>query len=412
MAAEAATDVAVVSGRLVLEDSVAAGRIRVRGGLIVSIDLDDAEADGPYVAPGFVDVHVHGFGGHSAMGDEQALDGMARALLRRGVTSFLPTAVTAPMAELGAFAERIRRWRPAAPRDGALPLGFNLEGPFISRMMKGAQNPQFIIEPSAVSDIDLEPLYDGLRLMTIAPELPGATDLIARLRKRGIATSLGHSAATAREAIDGYRAGATGTTHLFNGMTGVDHHSPGLGAAALVADEAWVELVADGFHVDRAIWPLITRMKPPSRLVLVSDAIPLGGSSARSGVVGGLDVQVRGRRCLLVSNGRLAGSLIALDEAVRNLVRAGVSLPLAVGAATRNPLALIGERGRGRLAPGYRADLVELDESLAIRRVMRDGRWCADPDAIAVGWRPSRLKGHQRRSEPAQKPEHKAHAGG
>ena len=122
-----------VSGRLVLDDRVAAGRITIEDGRIAAIDLDDEPAaDGPYLAPGFVDVHVHGWGGHDAMGDPAALDGMARRLLRRGVTSFLPTAVTAPLGELVAFAERVRTWLPDAPADGAEPLGFNLEGPFLA----------------------------------------------------------------------------------------------------------------------------------------------------------------------------------------------------------------------------------------------------------------------------------------
>ena len=121
-----------VAGRLVLADRVMPGRIVVADGLIVSVEADEAAAGGPFIAPGFIDVHVHGWGGHDAMGDPEALDGMARALLGRGVTSFLPTAVTAPIPKLQAFAEVVRRWSPAAPADGAEPLGFNIEGPFIS----------------------------------------------------------------------------------------------------------------------------------------------------------------------------------------------------------------------------------------------------------------------------------------
>ena len=161
------------------------------------------------------------------MGPDGALDGMARALLRHGVTSFLPTAVTAPLADLVAFAERVRRWMPGRPDDGAAPLGFNLEGPFIDPARKGAQNPAHIRVPAEVSTADLEPLVDGLRITTIAPEMPGALDLIRWLRARGVAASLGHSAATVEEGRAGYAAGARTTTHLFNAMTGVDHRAPG-----------------------------------------------------------------------------------------------------------------------------------------------------------------------------------------
>jgi len=366
---------AVVAGRLVLDDRVAAGRIVVEDGRIAAVELDAAEAGGPYVAPGFVDVHVHGWGGHDAMGGPAALDGMARALLRRGVTSFLPTAVTAPLETLAAFAADVRRWAGDPPTDGAGPLGFNLEGPFISTAKAGAQNPAHIRTPADVPAADLEPLLEGLRIMTIAPEVPGALELIRWLRERGVAPSLGHSSASAAEARAGYAAGAVTTTHLFNAMTGVDHHAPGLAVAALTSDDVYAELIADGHHVDRALWPLVLRAKPADRLVLVSDAISLGGTAQRGGILGGLEVEVEGDRCTLVAGGRLAGSVIALDTAVRNLARDGIPLPRAVAAATRNPLALLGIADRGRIATGLRADLVELGDDLVVRRVMRGGRW-------------------------------------
>jgi N-acetylglucosamine-6-phosphate deacetylase len=369
----------VIRGRLVLDDRVAPGRLQIDDGRIAAVDLDEAEAGGPFVAPGFVDVHVHGWGGHDAMGSVDALDGMARALLRRGVTSFLPTAVTASLPSLTTFAARVRDWLPAAPTDGAEPLGFNLEGPFIAAAKKGAQNPAFIQDPATVDRAALEPLLDGLRLMTVAPEIPGAIDLIAWLRERGIGASMGHSAASLDAARAGYAAGAIGTTHLFNAMSGIDHHAPGLAVAALTADDAWVELIADGHHVDRSLWPIITRTKPANRLILVSDAVPMAGTSIRRAQIGGVEVEVVGDRCTLVGGGTLAGSVIALDTAVRNLVAEGVSLPAAVAAAGRNPLALLGVADRGRLAAGQRADVVELDDDLAVRRVMRAGTWFPGP---------------------------------
>jgi len=369
----------IVRGQLVLEERVHAGRIVVRDGWIAEVELDDAPAGGPYVTPGFVDVHVHGRGGHDAMGPDGALDGMARALLRHGVTSFLPTAVTAPLGELALFAQRVRSWMPAAPDDGAGPLGFNVEGPFIAAAKKGAQNPAHIRVPAEVATADLEPLIDGMRLITIAPELAGALELIGWLRARGVTASLGHSAATVEEGRAGYAAGARTTTHLFNGMTGVDHHAPGLAVAALLADDAYVELIADGHHVRDALWPLILRAKPADRLLLVSDCVAFAGTPARRGLLGGLEVVIDGDRCVLASDGRLAGSVIALDAAVRNVARAGVALPRAVAAASREPLALLGVTDRGRLEPGLRADLVELDDDLSVRRVMRGGRWYPGP---------------------------------
>jgi N-acetylglucosamine-6-phosphate deacetylase len=365
-----------VSGRLVLDDRVASGRIAIEDGRIAAVDLDDeAASDGPIVAPGFVDLHVHGWGGHDAMGDAAALDGMARALLRRGVTSFLPTAVTAPLSELEAFAGRVRSWLPSAPADGAEPFGFNLEGPFLAAARRGAHDADHLRIPADVPPATLDGLLDGLRLITIAPELAGAIDLIRWLRERDVAVSIGHSAATLDEARAAYDAGARSTTHLFNAMSGLDHRSPGVALAALLDDTVAVELIADGIHVHPALWSLIARLKPADRLMLVSDAVALAGTGDGHGRIGGLAVEVVGDRVTLAGTSTLAGSVIALDTAVRNLVAAGIGLPAAVAAASRNPLALLGITDRGRIAAGQRADLVQLGDDLAVERVMRDGTW-------------------------------------
>ncbi len=352
-----------------------AGRIRIEDEWIVEVEPDEAEAAGPLLVPGFVDLHVHGWGGHDAMGPPADLDGMARALLRRGVTSFLPTAVTASLPDLAAFAERVREWLPNAPRDGAQPLGFNIEGPFIAAARNGAQDPAWIREPAEVDRAELESLLDGLRLMTVAPETRGALALIAWLRDRGVTVSAGHSAAGLDAAQAGYAAGASSATHLFNAMSGVDHHKPGLAVAALTANDVYVELIADGHHVHPSLWPIITRTKPADRLLLVSDAVSLAGTGRAQGMIGALEVQLEGDRCTLRSTGALAGSLIALDAAVRNLTQSGLPLPLAVAAASRNPATMIGAIDRGRLAAGQRGDLVELTEDLEVRRVMRGGEW-------------------------------------
>jgi N-acetylglucosamine-6-phosphate deacetylase len=367
-----------VHGRLVLEDDVAAGALIIENGLITDIDLDarlHRDNDEPFIAPGFVDVHVHGWGGHDAMGGAEALDGMARALLRHGVTSFLPTAVTAPMERLSDFANQVRDWVPNAPPDGAQPLGFNLEGPFLAPDRRGAHDPEFLRSPADVGHAALSPLVDSLRLITIAPELPGALDLIGWLDARGVAISIGHSNATFDQAMAGYAAGAISTTHLFNAMSGIDHRGPGVAPAALLSDEVFVELIADGVHVDIALWPLITRLKRVDRLLLVSDALALAGTGDGRGRSGTLEVEVRGNRVTLVGTSTLAGSVLSLDVAVRNLVASGVALPAAVAAASRNPLELLGVTDRGRLAPGQRADLVELAPDLSVTGVMRSGSW-------------------------------------
>ena len=347
---------------------------------IASVAIDDetpgAGGDLPYLAPGFVDVHVHGWGGHDAMGDGDALDGMARALLRHGVTSFLPTGVTNPLPVLHAWADSTRAWLRRPPADGADPLGFNIEGPFISHAKKGAHNPLLLRNPGDVPWSEIEPLVDGLSVMTVAPEIPGGLELIRRLTGLGVRVSIGHSAADVAGALAGYDAGGVTTTHLFNGMSGVDHRSPGVAVAALTRDDAWVELIADGHHVHPALWAIIERTKPADRLMLISDALSLAGMGDGRVTISGLEIEVRDGRCTLADgSGTLAGSVIALDTALGNLVRAGASLPVAVAAASRNPLAMLGVTDRGRLAEGQRADLVELDGELAVRKVARAGVW-------------------------------------
>ena len=378
-----------VRGRLVLDTSVVMGRIRIEDDRISGVDLDEdpeqpaaAPAGGAesgdralaLIGPGLVDVHVHGWGGHDAMGSTDALDGMARALLRRGVTSFLPTAVTAPLGDLRAFADRVRAWIPRAPGDGATPMGFNLEGPFLAPARRGAHHPDHLALPEATAWAEIEPLVDGLRLITIAPELDGGLGLIRRLSGLGVRVSLGHSAAELATAQAGYDAGATATTHLFNAMSGVAHRSPGLAVAALTRDDAYVELIADGVHVDPALWPIVRRTKPRERLILVSDALAPAGTGDGRMSLGGLQVEVRGARCTL-PDGTLAGSVIALDTAVRNMVAAGMDIVDAISAASRNPLAMLGIEDRGRISVGQRADLVEIGAGLVVRRVMRAGVW-------------------------------------
>ena len=373
----------VVTGRLVLGEAVVPGRITVEDGWIAAVEPDAAGRSGPLIAPGFVDVHVHGWGGHAATGDADELSAMARALLARGVTSFLPTAPSLPIDELSRFADRVRAWIPLAPDDGAQPLGFNLEGPFLAPDRRGAHDPAVLRTPAEVDWTLIEPVVEGLRAMTLAPELPGSLGLIGRLTSRGVAVALGHSAATLEEARAGYAAGARSTTHLFNAMSGVDHRAPGLAVAALTDDDAYVELIADTEHVHPALWPIITRTKPAGRILLVSDALPAAGLGDGRSWIGGLEVEVSHGRATLAGTTTLAGSIIALDAAVRNLVGVGIPLPEAVAAAATTPASLLGEADRGRIEVGRRAHLVELTDDLDVRSVTRGRGWIAPTGRVA-----------------------------
>ena len=367
-----------VSGQLVLNDEVRPGRVLIEEGRIAAIEPDLATPADDFVVPGFIDVHVHGWGGHDAMGGPDALSGMARALAGRGVTTFLPTSVTATFEKLTAFAASVREWMPAAPEDGAEPLGFNMEGPFLAEAKKGAHPGDLLRHPADLDEATLASFLEGLRIITIAPELRAAPELIGRLARSGVRVSLGHSAATLAEARAGYAAGAVSTTHLFNAMVGLLHRGPGLALAALLDDDVWVELIADRQHVDPDLWPLIWRLKPADRLLLVSDAIALAGTDRTRGRLGELEVEVHGDRVTLLGSDALGGSVTALDREVRNLTDAGATLPSAIRAASTNPAALLGLSDRGRLEVGLRADLALLDPSLGVRRVMRQGAWIAD----------------------------------
>lgn len=362
-----------VVGRLVLGDRVVGGRLAIADGRIDALDLDEGMG-GPLIAAGAIDVHVHGWGGHDAMGGPAALEGMARALARRGVTSFVPTAVTAPLAVLEQFADTVRAWSPSAPDDGAAPLGFGLEGPFLAAARAGAHEPALLLDPVDVPAEALAPLLDGLRLITIAPERPGALALIRMLSSRGVRVALGHSAATFEEARAGFDAGAVSTTHLFNAMTGLGHRDPGLAAVALLDDAVWTELIADGHHVHPGLWPLVTRLKPAARWLLVSDAIAPAGTGASSATIGGLDVEIAAGRATLAGGMALAGSVIALSDAIRNVARTGVPIPAVVAAASANPASLLGLTDRGTIAVGHRADLVAFDDALDVDRVWVGGR--------------------------------------
>ncbi len=366
-----------IAGRLILDDGEVLGRLHVDdAGNIAAIEADGTARADVLVVPGLIDVHVHGWGGHDAMGGPEALSGMARALAGRGVTSFLPTSVTASFEKLTVFADAVRAWMPTAPADGAEPLGFNMEGPFLAEAKKGAHPAELLRHPADLDEERLATFLEGLRVITIAPELRGAPELIRRLAAYGVQVSLGHSAATVAEARVGYSAGASTTTHLFNAMVGVTHRAPGLALEALLDDEVWVELIADTHHVDPELWPLIWRLKPVERVLLVSDAISLAGSGETRGMIGELAVRVDGEQVTLVEGGNLAGSITALDLELRNVVRHGTPLVDAVRAAATNPAQLLGLDDRGRLAVGLRADLVELDAaSFEVRRVMRAGQW-------------------------------------
>jgi N-acetylglucosamine-6-phosphate deacetylase len=331
-------------------------------------------------APGFIDIHIHGNAGHDVMeADGPALATMERAMARHGVTSYLPTTVSAPEDRILRALENLSQAISSKDRrEGSCPLGIHLEGPFISHAKRGVHPPENLLPPSArLLDRFWQASNGTIRIMTIAPELPGAIETIQHARRLGVHSSLGHSNATSREADQGIAAGADHATHTFNAMRPLDHRDPGILGAALSDDRLTADIIADGIHVDPSMVKLFLAAKGAERAILITDAISATGMGDGRYKLGGLEVEVRGDRCEY--QGKLAGSVLTLDRAVRNVMSfAGWRLQQSVQLVTCNPARLlaIGER-KGTIAPGCDADLVILTREGQVVQTFIAGRPCS-----------------------------------
>ncbi|QKI83103.1 N-acetylglucosamine-6-phosphate deacetylase [Kroppenstedtia eburnea] len=328
-----------------------------------------------WIWPGLIDLHVHGAGGSDVMdGTPEALHRISNTLVAHGVTGFLATTVTMDKPRL----ERaiLNTVEHASSAKGAEILGVHLEGPWICPAKRGAQNPEYITDPRpADAKWVLDVAQGNLRLITLAPERPGALDLIRRLSRQGVVVSVGHSSATHDEVEAAVEAGASHVTHIFNGMTGLHHREPGVAGTAMADDRLTVELIGDGFHVHPTVIKLLARTKPTDGLILISDGMRAVGQPEGFYDLGGLKVRAEGGKATL-EDGSLAGSLLTLDRAVHNTARyAGVPLWKAVRMASLAPARRLGlDRDRGSLEAGKRADLLTTDEYGRVTRVWIRGR--------------------------------------
>ena len=315
------------------------------------------DASGLLVAPGLIDLQVNGAAGHDLTTSPESIADVARALVRYGVTAFLPTIITAPPAAYMDARCAFAGWR----QDGtsATPLGLHFEGPMLSPGRRGAHPPEHLREPS-LELIEGWSREAGVAVVTLAPELPGAALVISELRRRGVVVSLGHSEATLGEAQAAARLGATAVTHLYNAMGRFDHRTPGLLAAALAGMPALTcGLIADRVHVSDAAIALAFRALGPDGVALVSDAMAgLGLTVGARTLLGGLPVTVTptgARR----PDGGLAGSLRGLDAGLRTLIAAtGAPFEVAVATVTATPARLLGLADRGHLDVGAVGDVV------------------------------------------------------
>ena len=352
-------EAALVDGRLV------PGDVEVRDGLVARSGIRRGNGRRGIAAPGFVDLQVNGFGGVDfAAADASGYARAGEALLETGVTAYLPTFITAPEESLIAALREVPRVS-LGPR----VLGAHVEGPFLAaarmgtHLLAGRRDP----DPELLTRLlDAGPV----RLVTLAPELPGALELIDLLGSHGVAVSCGHTDATAEEAEAAFDRGAVAVTHLFNAMRPFRHRDPGIAGAALVRDDVVVQLILDGHHVADETALLVWRAAA-GRLALVTDAMAGAGQGDGTYRLGDVEVEVRDGSARS-SEDVLAGSVLTMDQAVRNLHALGVPLADALGAATAVPARVVGA-DVGALRRGGPADVVVLDDNLEIVRVLVGG---------------------------------------
>lgn len=362
-----------VGGRIVRPGSVEPGYVEVDGPTILSV-TSTPDAGDDVIVPGFVDLHCHGGGGHTfTTGDAAQARAAAAFHLAHGTTTMLASLVSSPFELMRAATEA---YAPLVA-DGVI-AGVHFEGPYLSAVRCGAQNPEYLRDPSPGELTELIELSAGaVRMVTIAPELPGALESIALLAEQGVVAALGHTDATYEQTLAGVAAGATVGTHLFNGMRPPHHREPGPVYALLGSASVTCEFVADGVHLHDGTLAFATGVTGPKRAALVTDAMAAAGMADGDYDLGGQGVTVADGVARLARNGSIAGSTLTMDKAVRHAVGAGISIVDAARMAATTPAAAIGRPDLGALAPGRRADLVVLDEDLTVRRVMRAGAWIA-----------------------------------
>jgi len=319
---------------------------------------------GAILAPAFFDVHIHGAAGHDLMeATPEALGAISSFLATRGTGSFLATTVTAPLDTTLRAVEGLARLIAQPPAAGhARPLGIHLEGPFLSHAKRGVQPAQHLLAPDiATFDRLFEAAEGHVRLMTLAPELPGAVELAAHATRRGVRVSVGHSNATAAETRAAIAAGAASATHTFNAMRPLDHREPGILGTVLTSDALYAELICDGIHTAPEIVQLWWRSKGSERAILVTDAMSAAGMPDGEYHLGGFAVQVADGRAM--ANGVLAGSVLTLDRALANFIAfTGATVEQGLRLITANPAAMTGLTGQaGSLAVGQPANLVAID---------------------------------------------------
>lgn len=349
-----------------------------RAGMSLPAGTLEIDAKDRTAVPGFVDVHIHGAGGHDVMeGSTKALGTVARTLAERGTTSFVATTVTASPEDTCRSVEGISKYiaaQHATEEARAEVLGIHFEGPFISPLRRGVHPAEWIKQPSAeLLDRFLRAAAGNARILTLAPEIFGAMPCIDAARKAGLVVALGHTDATYEQARAAIARGARHAVHVYNAMRPFSHRDTGVIGAVLTSPDVTAELIADGVHVDEPAMRLLLQAKGAGGVILVSDATAATGMPDGTYTLGTLQVTVNGGVCRN-AEGKLAGSTLTLDRALRNIVALGTPLADAVRMLTLNPASLLGiEFKKGALRVGADADVVLLDDSLHVTAVWTRG---------------------------------------
>ena len=348
------------------------GKIESLGVTNSGSDATVIDAQGYYVVPGFIDVHVHGADGHDTMdATPEAIHGMAAFYAKHGVTSYYPTTMTMPAPAILAALENVENC--PQPIDGAQHLGVHVEGPYLNLKYKGAQPPEYF-RPPIPAEYGRWLETGVCKLMTVAPEIDGSLQMIQELGAQGVEFAIGHSAASYEEAVQGFDAGVRQVTHVFNGMVGLHHREPGALAAILTDDRVDAQLIADGIHVHPAMIRMLIRAKGAEHVMLITDAIQAAGLSDGNYSLGGQAVTVTDG-IARIANGALAGSTLTMDKAIRNMV-AFTDLPLQkiIGMASAVPARAMRLTNKGKLSAGCDADVVLLNRELEVMLTMVGGK--------------------------------------
>jgi N-acetylglucosamine-6-phosphate deacetylase len=364
------------AGILIRDDAIEA--IGLRSAMTLPPGAREVRATDKTAVPGFVDLHIHGAGGHDVMeGSSAALHSVTRKVAEYGTTSIVATTVTARTDETLRAVEGIAAYiahQHETEEPHAEVLGIHFEGPFISKQRRGVHPAEWIQLPSAETlSRFLKAAAGNARILTIAPEVLGATPCIDAAREAGLVVSIGHTDATYEQARAAMARGAHSATHVYNAMRPFTHRDPGVIGAVLTSPEINAELIADGVHVEEAAMKLLLMAKGAAHVTLVSDGLSATGMPDGKYTLGGFEVTVSGGVCRN-AEGVLAGSTLTLDRALRNIVALGTSLPDAVRMLTLNPATLLGiEFKKGSLRMGADADILLLDEGLRVTSVWARG---------------------------------------